>query len=74
MEKAPRPLLDGDDRNAVKAGKSLHVFLTALSTNIQYNKGNVWLVYSCKLTAAFLEDNGAAEIEEPLSIETRSVN
>lgn len=63
MERAPRPLFDGDDRNAVKAVNSLHAF--------SFQK---CVVHNCKLTAALLEDNGATEFVEPLSIETRSVN
>lgn len=68
MEKAPRPLFDGDDLSAVKAPKSVDYF------HFKTRHRRTWLVHSCTLTAALLEDNGAAEFVEPLSIETRSVN
>lgn len=75
--RGPRPLLDGDDRSAVKAGDRIHAlsFCYCMTGIVSLNiKRGTWLMHSCKLTAALLEDDGATEFEESLSIEIRSVN
>lgn len=65
-DRVPRPLLEGDDRSAVKAARDLS------PKNVQTREDPEGRVST--LTAAPAEDDGAAELQESLRIEPRSVD
>lgn len=64
-DRVPRPLLEGDDRSAVKAARP---DCKNVPTREEEEE------HVSRLTAAPPEDVGAAELEESLRIETRSVD
>lgn len=64
-DRVPRALLEGDDRSAVKAARPDS---KSIPTQQEEEEG----VF--RLTAAPPEDHSAAELQEPLRIETRSVD
>lgn len=67
-DRVPRALLEGDDRSAVKAARPNSKSIPTQQEQAEEEEG----VF--RLTAAPPEDHGAAELQEPLRIEPRSVD
>lgn len=67
-DRVPRPLLAGDDRSAAKAARPDSKYIPTQQEQEGQEEGVL------RLTAAPPEDDGAAKLQEPLRIETRSVD
>lgn len=67
-DRVPRPLLEGDDRSAVKAARPDSKYVPTQQDEEEQQQRMF------RLTAAPPEDHGVAELQESVRVETRSVD